>query len=435
MKSIKNIVDKIKQEILNEATSNLTGSRGSYVPPIRPGKRIFTKNQLGPYTDEVSNYYSQQLAYDSYDGSMSTPKKDIKKIESKVRKSSIYAKNHPIRNDDDGDVINPFPGHDIKRPPFQQTNKPFINKLNEWDYEEAPILTEGLNHFYNINEADTSISAGMYNGPIELGIRKWKTNHLRPFTEFVDSEINHKKVKSTTKNNIRRTVGMWEKDEDGSYEIETGNVHTIKEDLGVWFGTKKKPKGSSQPKGPWVNICRKVDGKHPPCGRSEADTKSYPKCRAAGVAGKMSDSEKKAACAQKRRAEKKEPKYGTGNKPTMVSYKPKTNESELIRMILKEDYDYPKFSVKNGKIVIDDKYTYQLQGYGGYLIGWLDIPVVELTKSGDVLVMNYKKPPTYFITTDTINPNSIQYIKSNLGKNEIEPPIKEGKPKIRLVKK
>jgi hypothetical protein len=37
----------------------------------------------------------------------------------------------------------------------------------------------------------------------------------------------------------------------------------------------------------------------------------------------MSASQKQAACAQKRRAEKKEPKVGTGNKPTMVSYKPK----------------------------------------------------------------------------------------------------------------
>jgi uncharacterized protein (DUF885 family) len=73
----------------------------------------------------------------------------------------------------------------------------------------------------------------------------------------------------------------------------------------------------------YYDIGKKVDGKHPPCGRSEADTKSYPKCRAAGVAGKMSDSEKKSACAQKRRAEKKDPKIGTGNKPTMTSYKPK----------------------------------------------------------------------------------------------------------------
>jgi hypothetical protein len=170
---------------------------------------------------------------------------------------------------------------------------------------------------------NTSTTAGLYTGPVELGIRKFNKKNLAPFTEFVDSDVNHKNIKSTTKNNIRKVVGMWEKGQDGSYEVETGDVHTIKEDLAVWFGTKKKPKGSKQPKGPWVNICRKVDGKHPPCGRSEADTKGYPKCRAAGVAGKMSDAEKKSACAQKRREEKKDPKIGKGNKPTMVSYKPK----------------------------------------------------------------------------------------------------------------
>jgi hypothetical protein len=52
----------------------------------------------------------------------------------------------------------------------------------------------------------------------------------------------------------------------------------LKEDLAVWFGTKKKPKGSKQPQGPWVNICRKdKNGKHPTCGRPEADDKGYPK--------------------------------------------------------------------------------------------------------------------------------------------------------------
>jgi hypothetical protein len=119
----------------------------------------------------------------------------------------------------------------------------------------------------------------------------------------------------------------------------------LKEDLAVWFGTKKKPKGSKQPKGPWVNICRKdKDGKHPPCGRPEADSKGYPKCRAAGVAGKMSDSQKRTACAQKRREEKKNPKVGTGNKPTMTSYKPKGSKNEsltlLIRNILRENIKY-----------------------------------------------------------------------------------------------
>jgi hypothetical protein len=108
--------------------------------------------------------------------------------------------------------------------------------------------------------------------------------------------------------------------------------------LGVWFGTKKKPKGSKQPKGPWVNICRKKEGGgHPPCGRPDADPKGYPKCRAAGVASKMTDSQKKAACAQKRKAEKKDTQTGKGQKPVMTSYKPK-NESlrELIKTVLRE---------------------------------------------------------------------------------------------------
>jgi hypothetical protein len=279
---ITDILNKVKQEILNEATSEI-GSRGSYIIPLRDGKRIFKKNQLGPFTDSVSKYYSQELATDSYDGEMSTPKKEIKKLETKAKKSS-KSKNNST--------------------------------------------------FKKINEATVGIASGLYNGPIEIGMKKWDKNLLAPFTEFVDTEINHTKVKSKMKNNIERIVGMWEKDRKGSNNMDTHETHTINEweyeeapllteDLAVWFGTKKKPKGSKQPKGPWVDICRKVDGKHPPCGRSEGEKRAYPKCRAAGVAGKMSDSEKKAACAQKRRAEKKEPKYGTGNKPTMTSYKPK----------------------------------------------------------------------------------------------------------------
>lgn len=112
----------------------------------------------------------------------------------------------------------------------------------------------------------------------------------------------------------------------------------LREDLAVWFGKKKKPKGSSQPKGPWVDICRRVDGKHPPCGRKDADSGSYPKCRASGVAGKMSDSEKRNACSQKRKAEKNDPQSGKGQKPVMVSNKKKTNENMQRRIItLTED--------------------------------------------------------------------------------------------------
>jgi len=276
---IDKIVKKLKQEILKEATSDSSGARGSFVVPLRPGKRIFDKSQLAPFNEPVSKYFSQKLATDSYDGSMETPKKEIKKLESIAKKASIYAKNHPVRNDDDGEVINPFPGHEIKRPSKNEINQPFNKTIKE--------VTSGY--------------GGEYNAPIELGMKKWKKDSLAPFTEFVDTEVNNKNIKSTTKDNIKRVVGMWEKGNNNTYKVDTHNVHTMNEwsyeeapilteDLAVWFGTKKKPKGSKQPKGPWVNICRKVDGKHPPCGRSEADTKGYPKCRAAGVAGKMSAS-------------------------------------------------------------------------------------------------------------------------------------------------
>jgi hypothetical protein len=119
---------------------------------------------------------------------------------------------------------------------------------------------------------------------------------------------------------------------------EETKISSLKEDLAVWFGTKKKPKGSKQPAGPWVNICRKdKDGKHPPCGRPEASDKGYPKCRAVGVAGKMSDSEKKSACQQKRKAEKSHSKSGTGNKPKMTHYEPKNEQLHpIIRRSIRE---------------------------------------------------------------------------------------------------
>jgi hypothetical protein len=96
--------------------------------------------------------------------------------------------------------------------------------------------------------------------------------------------------------------------------IESGEV--LKEDLRRWFKEK------------WVDVSKKVDGKHPPCGRKDADGKSYPKCRPSKkvsketpkVASSYSKKEKKAMTSQKRRAEKKDPKIGKGNKPTMTHF-------------------------------------------------------------------------------------------------------------------
>jgi hypothetical protein len=221
-----------------------------------------------------------------------------------------------------------------------------------------------------ISEATGSGNAGSIKVPIVLAPQIWGKNQLGPFTDSVyhysnaelayeeadgdfkespqkRKEIEDRTIKTSKMLMKQKQSYQGQNDEEGSAINPTLDGKPIKEDLlredlAVWFGTKKKPKGSKQPKGPWVNICRKVDGKHPPCGRPDASPKSYPKCRAAGVAGKMSDSEKKSACSQKRREEKKDPKIGKGNKPTMVSYKPKKPQNESLRgliiKIIKEQY-------------------------------------------------------------------------------------------------
>jgi len=233
-------LDSIIKRVLKEANSDRYA--GYYNGPLSMGEIDWEESALGPFTNKVSKYFNADLEYDSYDGTMDSHKKNVKKLEAKSRKISKYNKSHHQPNDEDGGIINQTPGKGKR-----------IVPINEW---------------------------------VEL------------------DKIN------------------------------------LNEDLAVWFGKKKKPKGSSQPKGPWVDICRKVDGKHPPCGRSDADKGSYPKCRAAGVAGKMSDSQKRSACQQKRRAEKKDTQSGKGQKPVMTSYKPKKKRTQkesidiIVRNIL-----------------------------------------------------------------------------------------------------
>ena len=224
----------------------------------------------------------------------------------------------------------------------------------------------GLNKRY-IKEATGSGSSGHFKVPIVLAPEAWEENQLAPFNipvyQYTNAELAYeeadgdfketpekrtqieKRTKKLSKiDDYLKQFYTGQNDEEGSSINPTADGLPLKEsflneDLAVWFGTKKKPKGSKQPAGPWVNICRKVDGKHPPCGRPEAKDKGYPKCRAAGVASKMSASEKKSACQQKRKAEKTHSKAGTGNKPKMVSYKPKNEGlTELIKKILRENY-------------------------------------------------------------------------------------------------
>ena len=297
------ILNKIIKRVIKEATSDASGSRGSYIPPMQPGLRPFEKSSLEPFNQPVSDYKSPLVQYDSYDKTWDLRHDQIIELERTAAKIQDYIKHH--RND----------GKNINRSIKYKKTPPFLQKVpfNEWVEVTNDLITE----------TSTSVTSGPYNAPLEIGSYEWKKNELSPFSNSVDSFFNKESLKNKLINNVKRTVSVWEKNKDGSYKRDIDYPDTINEDLAVWFGKKKKPKGSSQPKGPWVNICRKVDGKHPPCGRSDTSKGAYPKCRASGVASKMSDSQKRSACQQKRAAEKKDPQRGKGQKPVMTSYKPR----------------------------------------------------------------------------------------------------------------
>jgi hypothetical protein len=112
------------------------------------------------------------------------------------------------------------------------------------------------------------------------------------------------------------------------------NGKILKEYLKRWFKEK------------WVDVSRKVGGKHPSCGRKKADGKGYPKCRPSKkvsketpkIAGSFDKKEKKKITGIKRRAEKKEPKVGKGNKPTYT----KLNENQIINLVLDDIKNIPQ---------------------------------------------------------------------------------------------
>lgn len=140
---------KINKIHINEATSDSTGGRGSYVAPLQMGVREFKDIDMQPFTIPVSKYNDAMLEYDSYDGQMSLPKKEINKIEKKAKKVSDYIKKHPYTtfSDDDGNVINQYPGKKTTIVPLKEstTNKKIV-RLSESDL--IRIIKEIINEQY-----------------------------------------------------------------------------------------------------------------------------------------------------------------------------------------------------------------------------------------------------------------------------------------------
>jgi hypothetical protein len=144
--------------------------------------------------------------------------------------------------------------------------------------------------------------------------------------------------------------------------LENGEV--LKEDLRRWFKEK------------WVDVSRKVGGKHPPCGRSKSSTKGYPKCRPSKkisketpkTAGSFSKDEKKSMTTQKRRAEKKEPKLGKGNKPTFTRIDENMDiklQNKIVELVLDNIHELhenrpPKLVLKESIEIISEGLAYHI---------------------------------------------------------------------------
>jgi len=90
----------------------------------------------------------------------------------------------------------------------------------------------------------------------------------------------------------------------------------------------------------------------------------------------MSDSQKRSACQQKRRAEKNDPQSGKGQKPVMVSHKKKTNESmkrkiitlteddltRIVKRILNEEKEQPTISPNQDITLTCQDFKFYMEG-------------------------------------------------------------------------
>ena len=106
----------------------------------------------------------------------------------------------------------------------------------------------------------------------------------------------------------------------------------MNENLDKWFKEK------------WVNIGKKIDGKHPPCGTS-GEKKGYAKCVPAAKAAGMSKKEKESATRRKRDAQNDagrggKDSSGQGKSPINVSTKPKNeimNIEQKLELFLEKN--------------------------------------------------------------------------------------------------
>ena len=150
--------------------------------------------------------------------------------------------------------------------------------------------------------------------------------------------------------------------------LSSGEV--LQEDLGRWFKEK------------WVDVSRKIDGKHPPCGRKDADgdkkRKGYPKCRPSKkvskrtpkTTGSYSKKEKKSMTRQKRRKERINKKSGKGRSPNFARF----DENRIISLVF-NNLDQQNLTIQEPKLKMVNE-TKQLSEGLQYHIN-NNLPIVE----------------------------------------------------------
>ena len=160
-------------------------------------------------------------------------------------------------------------------------------------------------------------------------------------------------------------------EEDKVYLEEClSNGEVLQEYLGRWFKEK------------WVDVSRKVDGKHPPCGRGDADgdskRKGYPKCRPSKkvskktpkTTGSYSKKEKKSMTRQKRRKERKSKKSGKGRTPNFARF----DENRIISLVF-NNLDQQKLTVQEPKLKMVNESKQISEGLQYHINN--DLPIVE----------------------------------------------------------
>ena len=186
-----------------------------------------------------------------------------------------------------------------------------------------------------------------------------------------------------------------------------------KDQGGGWKKTKSKSDDSSKQSNlnrwfeeKWVDISKKDEsGKHPPCGRSDADEKSgYPKCRPSKRVSEetpettksMSKEEKAKAVAQKRRAEAK-PREG--KKPHMTSHNKAAGIKEgknkpTNYFLTAEDYlTMGKVMSKNPNNPVHALANYAGQKYPGLRLSTEDFMAIDALRMIADKKGPYKKDP------------------------------------------